>query len=287
MVRLKYNTRRELLFLALALPSILGLLIFFLLPFLLSIRMVLIDNPVGQNFVGLHHFAATLENTAFRLAMGNTLFFMAMSVPLNMLFALLVAMMLRRVGGLGKSVLGIFFVLPLVVPSGSVVHVWRSLFGLNGFLNRLFLGEPVNWLNTEWAIFLVVLIFMWKNVGFNIVLYLAGLNLIPREYYENAAIEGAGPIRQFFTITFVYLMPTAFMVFLLSIIQSFQSFREIFLLTGAYPHHSLYMLQHYLNNQFAALDYQRLSAAAYILTLGIVALVLIMLFVQRRVMNYA
>jgi multiple sugar transport system permease protein len=81
-------------------------------------------------------------------------------------------------------------------------------------------------------------------------------------------------------------MPTTFMVFLLSIIQSFQSFREIFLLTGAYPHRSLYMLQHYLNNLFSALDYQRMSAAAYILTLCIIALVLIMLFVQRRVMNY-
>jgi multiple sugar transport system permease protein len=81
-------------------------------------------------------------------------------------------------------------------------------------------------------------------------------------------------------------MPTTFMVFLLSIIQSFQAFREIFLLTGAYPNRSVYMLQHYLNNLFSALDYQRLSAAAYILTFGVVALVIIMLYVQKKVTNY-
>jgi len=205
---------------------------------------------------------------------------------LNMAFALFIALMLRRVGGFGKTVLGAFFVLPLVVPSGSIVHFWQSLFGLNGFLNGLFFHEPINWLNTEYTLFIIVFIFLWKNVGFNIVLYLAGLNLIPKEFYENAAIDGAGKLRQFFSITLVYLMPTTFIVFLLSIIQSFQAFREIFLLTGAYPHRSVYMLQHYLNNMFTALDYQRLSAAAYILTFAIVVLVLIMLYVQKRVMNY-
>jgi multiple sugar transport system permease protein len=286
MIKLKYNTRREVLFVFLALPSIVGLLVFFIVPFLLSIRLAMIDNPVGQNFVGFQHFIFTVQNDAFRLAIRNTLIFMSMSVPLNMMFALFVSMMLRRVGGFGKSILGVFFVLPLVVPSGSVVHFWQSLFGSNGFLNSILGAGPINWLNSQWSLLFVVIIFMWKNVGFNIVLYLAGLNLIPKEYYENAAMEGAGAIRQFFLITLTYLMPTTFMVFLLSIIQSFQAFREIFLLTGAYPHRNLYMLQHYMNNLFAALDYQRLTSAAYFLLLGIVGVVLIMLFVQRRVMNY-
>lgn len=286
MVRLKYNTRRELLFVCLALPSLLGILLFFILPFLLSLGLAMIDNPVGRNFVGFYNFVDAFHNAAFQLAIRNTLLFMSMSVPLNMLFALMIAMMLRRVGGFGKSILGMFFVLPLVVPSGSVVHFWNSLFGLNGFMNGVLGLEPVHWLNSQWALYFVVVIFMWKNVGFNIVLYLAGLNLIPMDYYDNAAIEGAGPLRQFYHITFVYLAPTTFMVFLLSIIQSFQSFREIFLLTGAHPHHRLYMLQHYLNNQFAAFDYQRLASASYILTLGIVLVVLVMFFVQRRVMNY-
>jgi len=285
-MRLKFQTRREMLYLMLLLPSLLGLLIFFIVPFILSSQLMVIDNPVGRNFVGLFHVRATLTNPAFQLAIRNTVLFISMSVPLNMIFALLIAMMLRRIGGLGKGLLGAFFLLPLVVPSGSVVHFWQSLFGLNGFLNRLFFNETINWLNFDLSIFFIVLIFLWKNVGFNIVLYLAGLNLIPKEYYENAAICGAGKARQFRMITLVYLMPTTFMVLILSIVQSFQAFREIFLLTGAFPHNSLYMLQHYLNNQFAALDYQRMVSAAYILALSVVIIVLVMLYVQRRVMNY-
>jgi len=284
---LKLKTRNEILFTFLALPSVIGLALFFVVPFITSIHMATIDNPVGRNFVGLYHFAGTIENFAFRMAIRNTLLFMSMSVPLNMAFALLVALMLRGVGGFGKNVLGMFFVLPLVVPSGSVVHFWRSLFGINGAINGLFFSnDPINWLNTDAALYIIVLIFMWKNVGFNIILYLAGLNLIPKEYYENAAMEGAGRVRQFFSITLVYLMPTTFMVFLMSIVQSFRAFREIFLLTGAHPHTSIYMLQHYMNNMFASLNYQRLATASYILTIGIVAVVLVMFFMQKRVMNY-
>ena len=283
----KYILRNKLLFMTLALPSIIGLVVFFLMPFGVSLHMAMIDNPVGGNFVGLHHFAGTLENTAFQLAIRNTLLFMVVSVPANMAFALMIASMLRSVGGFGKSVLSMFFLLPLVVPSGSVVHFWRSFFGINGAINGIFFQDnPVNWLNTEWAFFIVVLIFLWKNVGFNVILYLAGLNLIPKDYYESASIEGAGRVRQFFSITLVYLLPTSFMVFLMSIVRSFQAFREIFLLTGAHPHNSIYMLQHYMNNQFAALNYQRLAAASYILTIGIVAVVLVVFYLQRRAMSY-
>ncbi|MDR2599056.1 MAG: sugar ABC transporter permease, partial [Oscillospiraceae bacterium] len=176
-MRLKYTTRRELVFAALVLPSLIGVLVFFVVPFIVSARMTMIDNPVGNNFVGLFHFEATLENTAFKLAMRNTFDFISMSVPLNMVFALLVAMMLRRVGGIGKAVLGTFFVLPLVVPSGAVVHFWRSLFGINGFINGLLFGTPNDWLNTDYTLFLVVIIFLWKNVGFSIILYMTGLYL--------------------------------------------------------------------------------------------------------------
>jgi len=287
MPNIKLSTRREILFMFLVLPGFIGLAVFFLVPFVTSLYMAMIDNPIGRNFVGFSHFTATFENAAFSLAMGNTIHFMAMSVPASMAIALAVASMLHHVGGFGKNVLGIFFLLPLAVPSGSVVHFWNSMFGMNGMINGMFFRDaPIAWFNTDFSIYIVLLIFIWKSVGFNIVLYLAGLNLIPKEYYECAQIEGAGRVRQFFKITLIYLAPTSFMVFLMSIVQSFRAFREIFLLTGAHPHNSIYMLQHYMNNQFAALNYQRLSAASYILTLGIAAIVLIMFYVQRRVMSY-
>jgi len=282
---MRLKTRNELIFLMLAAPSLLGMLTFFLVPFGYSLFLATIDNPVGRNFVGLHHFVGTFENEAFMMGLRNTLIFMGISVPVNMIFPLLVAMALRNVPR--RELFGLFFLLPLVVPSGSMVHFWHSIFGINGVINGMFFAEsPINWLNTDNATMIILIIFMWKNAGFNVVLYQAGLNLIPRDYYECAAIEGAGRLRQFRSITLVYLAPTFFMVLLMSILATFRSFREIYLLSGAHPHRSIYMLQHYMNNMFAALNYQRLASAAYILAAGIVVLMIIVFWLQRRVTNY-
>jgi multiple sugar transport system permease protein len=119
------------------------------------------------------------------------------------------------------------------------------------------------------------------------VLFLAGLKFIPNEYYEYASVEGAGAVWKFFRITLVYLTPTTFLVFIMSIINSFKSFREIYLICGAYPHQSIYMLQHYMNNQFSALNYQRLTSASYILSAFIIALVFAMYYLQnKRTQNF-
>jgi len=282
-MKISIRKREEMLFILLALPSFVGLVVFFLAPFVASLYLAMIDSPVGRNFVGLQHFTSTISNGAFRLALRNTLIFIALCVPLNMIVPLGVAMLLNKAGRF-KELFGLFFLLPLVVPSASVVHFWQSLIGINGVVNGLFFRDaPINWLNTEWALWIILIIFMWKNAGFNIVLYQAGLNMIPKDYYEYAAIEGAGKWRQFRSVTIIYLTPTLFMVFLMSIVQSFRSFREIYLLAGSHPHQSIYMMQHYMNNLFDVLNYQRLAAAAYILAAGIVAAVLVMFFIQRRV----
>ena len=284
---LKYNTRKELFLITMALPSIAGVMLFFILPFAVSLHMALIDNPLGRNFVGLEHFTRTLDNAAFRLGLRNTLLFMVFSVPVNMAFSLLAAMLLQSVKRTTGVILSMLLLLPLVVPSGSLVHFWRSVFGVNGFINNLFFSyEPVRWLNSDYSLWVIVFIFIWKNVGINIVLFLAGINMIPKDYYEYAMIEGAGSFRRFKSITLTYLIPTFFMAFLMSIVMSFRAFREIFLLTGAHPHRSIYMLQHYMNNMFAALNYQRLAAASYIMTAGLVVIVLILFYIQRRVLNY-
>jgi multiple sugar transport system permease protein len=170
-----------------------------------------------------------------------------------------------------------------VIPSGSVAHFWKSVFGLNGLINgAFFYADPVNWLDTGWCRALITLVFIWKNAGYNIVLFLAGLHAIPQDYYEYAAVEGAGALSKFFRITLVYITPTAFLVFIMSIINSFKSFKEIYLICGAYPHSSIYMLQHYMNNQFAAVNYQKLASASYVLSLFIVALVLFIYHLQNK-----
>lgn len=282
----KRALREEVLFLCLALPSLLGLVVFFAAPFGASLWLALVDNAVLGNFVGLENFAGVLQSGAFQLAAQNTLAFILICVPVNMLFPLGMAMLLRRAGR-QKSLFGLFFLLPLVIPSGSIVHFWKSLFGVNGILNgAFFAAEPVNWVNSGYARAIITLVFMWKNAGYNMVLYLAGLEMIPREYYECASLEGAGSFKQFTGITLVYIAPASFLVFLMSVINSFKSFKEIWLLAGAYPHNSIYMLQHYMNNQFTALNYQKLSAASYILSAGIIVVAAALFRFQHRLSDH-
>jgi multiple sugar transport system permease protein len=138
-------------------------------------------------------------------------------------------------------------------------------------------------MKTDWARVTVVIVYLWKNIGYSMVLFLAGLQNIPVEYYEAARIDGASIWKQFTAITLVYLTPTAFFVFIMSIINSFKVFREAYLISGDYPHSSIYMLQHYMNNMFAGLDYQKLTSAAFIMSVFIVLLVLILFIIERRI----
>ena len=138
--------------------------------------------------------------------------------------------------------------------------------------------ERIDWLKSSQAQIVVVTMYLWKNIGYNMILFMAGLANIPRELIEVADIDGATPWFKFQNITLRYLSPTILFVTILSLINSFKVFREVYLLTGEYPVESLYMLQHFMNNTFKALDYQKLSAAAVLMSVvmvGIIALLFI------------
>ncbi len=143
--------------------------------------------------------------------------------------------------------------------------------------------RTIDWLGSDWARLVVVIVYLWKNTGYNMILFLAGLQNIPVEYYESAGIDGAGFFRKFTGITCVYLTPTAFFVMIMSIINSFKVFRETWMLAGDYPHDSIYMLQHYMNNMFASLDYQKLTSAAYLMALLIALLVFLVFSMERKI----
>ncbi|MDR1532858.1 MAG: sugar ABC transporter permease [Clostridiales bacterium] len=267
----------------LLLPSAAGLFMFYIAPFVISIYNAVIDNPVTKNFVGLKNFTDVLGSEAFRMAAGNTLTFMIICVPLNMVLPLVLAMLLTR-AKTSRGFLWLIFLLPLVIPSGSMVFFWMKTFGLNGWINAVFFPQaPADWANTSAARLIIVFIFLWKNAGYNMVLFLAGLNMIPAEYYECAAIEGAGAWRQFRMITIVYLAPTLFLTFIMSFINSFKAFKEIYMLFGGYPHKSIYMLQHFMYNQFSAANYQKLAASSYIVTPAFVAIVFALFVLQRKI----
>lgn len=215
----------------------------------------------------------------------NTGLFTSLCVPLNLGLSLGLALLLnKRI--FGKSILRMIFITPLVVPVASVVLVWQSMFDINGTLNALItaLGhKPLDWMKTDWARVTLVIVYLWKNIGYSMVLFLAGLQNIPIEYYEAASIDGAGTWKQFSGITLVYLTPTAFFVFIMSIINSFKVFREAYLISGEHPHSSIYLLQHYMNNMFTSLDYQKLTSAAFIMAILIVLLVLVLFMLERKI----
>ncbi len=278
----KYDNKTALFFLA---PSLIGFLIFFFIPFIGGLYYSFVDSPVGGSFVGLANYIELMRNPVFQKAAYNTLIFTGICVPLNMLLSLGLALLLNR-EIYGRNIMRMGFIIPLVVPVASVVLVWQILFDMNGSINAILSAigfSPIDWMKTEYARIVVVIVYLWKNIGYNMVLFLAGLQNIPPEYYEAADIDGAGNWHKFTNITLVYLTPTTFFVFIMSIINSFKVFREVYLISGAYPHDSIYMLQHYMNNKFASLDYQMLTAAAFIMAVFIYILVLFLFKIQRKV----
>ena len=256
-------------------PSLLGVGIFFILPFCVVVYYSLIDGVGSKNFVFLENFIKLFDNSAFRLAAKNTLTFSAMAVPLAVVLAICLALMLECRIPL-KSQFRTFFLSPMMVPVASVVLIWQVLFNYNGTVNEflmLFGADKIDWLQSQYGQIVVLLLFLWKNLGYNMILFMAALSNIPRELLEVADVEGASEVYKVFAIKLRYLSPTVLFVTILSLINSFKIFREVYLLAGAYPYDSLYTLQHFMNNTFGSLDYQKLSAAAVLMALVMVVII--------------
>lgn len=265
-------------------PSAVGFALFYLIPFVMGVFYSFVDNAVDRHFVGLENYRELLASGSFRKAAFNTFYFSAVGVPLSLALSLGLALLLNTNIYLRKW-LRTAYVLPLVVPVASIVFIWQMLFDWNGSVNAWlndFGIERVDWMKTEAARYVIIVVYLWKNIGYNVILFLAGLQQIPKDYYETAQVEGAGRLRQFGSITLVYLTPTMFFVVILSIMNSFKVFRETYLIAGDYPHDSIYMLQHYMNNMFTSLDIQKLTAAAALMVVCILLIVAGLFALERR-----
>lgn len=264
-------------------PSFLGVLIFFVIPFLVVVYYSMIDNPLHGEFVFLDNFRNVLANGAFRRAVVNTFRFSAIAVPLAVVLSLILAIVLEsRIPF--KSQFRTFFLSPMMVPVASIVLIWQVLFHYNGAVNDLLVflgGSKIDWMKSKYSIIVIVILFLWKNLGYNMILFMSALASIPKDILEVALVEGASPAQIFFRIKMRYLSSTILFVTIMSLINSFKVFREIYLLTGNYPHESLYMLQHFMNNMFTNLDYQKLSAAAIIMSLAMVVIIGILFLTEN------
>lgn len=264
-------------------PILLGMTVFFLIPFGITIYYSVTFGITGR-FVGFENYIQVWNSAAFRLAMWNTLRFLLLGVPLLLLlsFGLALLMQWKLVGtNLFQSLL----LFPMVIGVSGIVVITQLLFAEEGIVNKVFmvLGIPVvQWLSGTAAFWVLLGLYIWKNFGYNVVLYLAGLNAIPKELYSYAQMEGASYVQSLRYITLPMMVPTFFFVFIMSVIQCFRTYREAFLLAGNHPHKSIYMLQHFLNNNFKNLNYQRLSVAAVCLFIVIAIVVALFYKLQQR-----
>lgn len=268
----------------LASPVLAGLAVFFAVPFAITLWYSVTFGVGGASFVGLSNYAKVFRSSAFRLAAANTLRFLLVGVPLIMVLGFAIALLLQRKFA-GTKLFRSVLLFPMVLPVASVVMVVDVFFAqygiVNGWLENL--GLPLtDWMNSPRAFWVLIGLYVWKNCGYNVILMLAGLNMIPTELYQTADIEGASGWQKFTRITLPMVWPSLFFVFVMSVINSFKSYREAFLLGGKHPHDSIYLLQHFLNNNFENLNYQRLSVAAVMLFAIIFALVALFYALQNR-----
>ena len=246
------------------LPFLSGMFIFYIIPFAMSIYYSFTKGIGDVEFVGFENYLDLFNNDAFRLASKNTGVFIGISVPLIMIISLGISMIINdKLKGI--SFFRIVFTLPLVIPVVSIVLFWKIIFNENGVLNTVlstFNVEGINWLKSGYSIFILSVLYLWKNCAYNIILFLVGLNNIPSVYYEASRVDGCGNFKRFTKITLPLLLPTTVLVFIVSIINCFKVYKEAYLLAGEYPSTSMYMLQHFMNNNFENLNYQRLCTAS-------------------------
>ena len=265
------------------LPSLAGTAVFVLLPYVDVVRRSFFE-AAGGRFVAMQNYVTVVGNSAFRLASFNTLRFLVICVPLLVLVSLFCSMLiagLKEEGTVFKTSL----LVPLAIPVASIVLLWKLFFHPQGMVNQitaLFGMAGIDWINGDTAFGVLVFTYGWKNLGYDVVLWVAGLAAISDELYEAARVDGAGILARFLYVTLPGLSKTAFLVVSLSVFNSFKVFREAYLIAGEYPHESIYMLQHLFNHWFVTLDIQKMSAASVLLLLVVALPVITKGLASRR-----
>lgn len=280
----KKNAKSRRISTAFLTPSIFGVLLFFVVPFFVVIYYAIVDNPISHNFVFLDNFINVFNNAAFRQAAFNTMKFSAIAVPLAVVLSLGLALLLDSKIPF-KSQFRTFFLTPMMVPIASIVLIWQVLFHYNGMVNditALFGADKIDWLKSDYAQVVIIVLFLWKNLGYNMILFMSALGSMPKDILEVAVLESAKPWQIFMHIKIRYLSSTLLFVTIMSLINSFKVFREIYLLTDDYPYPAVYMMQHFMNNTFGNLDYQRLSAAAIMMSIVMVVIIGILFLAENH-----
>lgn len=245
-------------------PSLLGVLIFYILPFIRVLYYSVLNNQFEKNFVGLENYINTITNSYFKLALKNSFLLILVCVPIVVISAVLLSIVINKLNNIWR-ILSSFFIIPIVIPTAAIVSVWHNLFDN--------VDSPI----------VIYFLFIWKNLGICVILISAAVSKVPKQIYEAAEIDGAGSLKEHLYITIPCIFPSILFSTLLMIVYSFKIYKESYLYYGTnYPPEYGYTLQYYMDNHFMKLDYQSLSSGAVINMLIILFIVMIMLKFQRK-----
>ena len=277
------------------LPAVVLIVLFFLLPvvaaFLLSFTdfdIYAIGDLANSRIVGLHNYAALLSNPVFWIAVKNTFYFALVGGPLTVVVSLGAALLVNARAVRFKGLFRTIYFVPFVTTLVAVAIVWRYLYhpqyGLLNYMLGWFGVAPVDWLgDPRWAMPAIILLAVWKNFGYNMLIFIAGLQAVPEELYEAAHIDGAGPVRQFRSVTLPMLAPTFFFVGVVTMIGYFQLFAEPYVMTQGGPLKATTSLVLFIYTEgFRWWLMGNAAAIAFVLLLIILAWTLVQLRLERR-----
>jgi len=228
-------------------PALILIFVFFFLPVLASLVLSVTDfdiyaiaNPSTTRFVGLANYSKLLKTPEFWQALRNTFYFAIVGGPLTIAVALGAALLLNARLVRFKSLFRTIYFTPFVTTLVAVAIVWRYLYHTRYGLLNYMLGHlgiaPIDWLgNPKWAMPAIILLAVWKQFGYNMLIFIAGLQAIPQDLYDAAEIDGAGPVRRFFSVTLPLLGPTMLFVSVITMIGYFQLFSEPYVMTAGGP----------------------------------------------------
>lgn len=275
-------------------PALLVYGSFFIFPFIFSLYLSFMQwNLVSPNkeFVGIDNYAALVKDPVFWISLKNTVIYVLGTVPLSMILGLVMAILVEAAGRL-REVYRFLFFIPVVTSIAVVSIVWTLLFspnnGLIGNILKTVGVQGPNWLNDpNWAMWALIIVGVWKAIGYNMVLYIAGLKSIDRQLYEAAQIDGAGKWMQFRSITLPMLSPVTFFVMIVSIINSFQVFATIHIMTRGGPNNATNVLVYEVwQEAFQFFDIGKASALSMVLFLLVLAITIVQIRMTESKVHY-
>lgn len=258
------------------LPSMAGVMLFRIIPLADVLKRSLINN-VTKAYVGLQNYKDVVLNLSFRAAVKNTFLFLGICIPvllgLSLILAYLLSQEQKKSGEKSdkKDRIKTVLLIPMAIPVASIVLVWKLLFCRYGIVDRVLstFNGGVDYLNSKWSLITLVLTYVWRNIGYDVVLWVAAFHSVDQSIYEAADMDGADRLQQFRYITWPCILPYGSVILILSMLNAFKAFREVYLIAGEYPNRSIYLIQHLFNNWLVDLQLDHLCAAAILVLIGV------------------